>query len=306
MHPLRGVYRNSSFKVVKQMGFNGADLPRKCGLFCLGPLAFHTGAVGDRITLTCGARCAERAWDTFRNGVVFSNRPVRVREKVRLRVDRSTSHWTGALRVGFTTIQPAHGPPADMAIPNLTKQPGYWAVPLPEDCAWPGSELQFWVNRKGRLMYRGQDGQKYQLLVGLDISRPLWAMIDLYGQTCTVALLGSEKKCLFGTKKSCPTFALPPPSHGDCWSCKKSPPSPELFENNHSRCPSIIDNQRTEDFDTLEDCVVCMSREACVILRCGHQCLCMSCANRVVTDFGTCPLCRQPITQRRIKSMQIT
>lgn len=167
-------------------------MPHDCGLLCLGPLAFHTEAVGERITLSHGATCAERAWNTFRNGVVFSSRPVRVMERVRLRVDRIAHQWHGALRLGFTSIPPARGPPADMAIPNLTKEPGYWAVPVPEVCALPGSQLQFWFNSKGRLMYKGQDGQKYWLLEGLDISKPLWAMIDVYGQTCTVALLGER------------------------------------------------------------------------------------------------------------------
>ncbi|KAJ8379971.1 hypothetical protein SKAU_G00007490 [Synaphobranchus kaupii] len=274
------------------------ESPHTCGLYCLGPLAFHTEAVGNRITLTHGARCAERACDTYRNAVVFSNRPVRVREKVRLRIDRSAHRWRGALRVGFTTVQPAHGPQADMAIPSLTKEPGYWAAPVPEVYALPGSEIQFWVTSKSRLMYKGQDGQKYRLLEGVDLSKPLWAMIDIYGQTCSVVLLGSQKKCLFGIRRSCPTLALPPASRRpSCmcvtrrgfWSSEKSPPSPELFETtNHDRWPSITDNQ--------EDCAVCMSRVACVILCCGHQCLCTPCAKRVKAEFGICPLCRQPIT----------
>ncbi|KAJ8337309.1 hypothetical protein SKAU_G00385290 [Synaphobranchus kaupii] len=111
-------------------------------------------------------------------------------------------------------------------------------------------------------------------------------------------MAGSQKKCLFGIRRSCPTLALPPASRRpSCmcvtrrayWSSEKSPQSPELFETtNHDHWPSITDNQ--------EDCAVCMSRVACVILCCGHQCLCTPCAKRVKADFEICPLCRQPIT----------
>ncbi|XP_061117856.1 E3 ubiquitin-protein ligase NEURL3-like [Conger conger] len=256
--------------------------PHTCGVFCLGPLAFHTEAVGDCITLTHGARCAERAPYTFRNGVVFSSRPVRVKEMVRLQVNHTVDRWTGALRLGFTTIKPVCGPGAEMAIPNLSEQPGYWAAPVPEECALPGYQLKFWATKKGKLMYKGQDGKKHKLLVGLDLSKPLWAMIDVYGQTCAVTLLGSTKKGPLGTRRSCQTY-----------SCENSPPSSELFERN---CPPITDNQWTEDFNTAESCVVCMSEPACVILCCGHQCLCTVCAERVTACFGTCPLCREGIT----------
>ncbi|KAJ8378056.1 hypothetical protein AAFF_G00248510 [Aldrovandia affinis] len=203
------------------------------------------------------------------------------RERVRLRVSCSVPCWHGALRLGLTSVPPVHGPQAELAIPNLTAAPGYWAAPVPEEHALPGSELQFWVTPQGWLVYKGRDGQKYRLLAGLDLSKPLWAMIDVYGQTCAVALLGSEKKCLFGEGS---------------WMSQKSnfcPPSPGPFEDEQDQCPSSI--AWTEHFDPVKDCAVCMSRAACVTLCCGHQCLCVSCAHRVNADFGTCPLCRQRI-----------
>ncbi|KAJ8285870.1 hypothetical protein GJAV_G00031910 [Gymnothorax javanicus] len=280
------------------------DSQHTCGLSCLGPLAFHTGAAGDKITLTYGAKCAERDCDTFRNAVVFSNRPVRVMEKVRLRVDRIAYQWHGALRLGFTTIRPASGPQADMVIPNLTKLPGYWAAPVPEAYALPGSVLQFWVTSNGELKFEGHDGQKHFLLVGVDISKPLWAMIDVYGQTCTVALLGSKKKCFLRTRESCPTLSPPPAPDGDCsmpvrrsrsLPCQESPRSPKLCKNDLRPCRSTTDDLWIEDFYTEEKCVVCLSEVASVMLCCGHQCLCTPCAERLLTHFRTCPLCRKDI-----------
>lgn len=43
------------------------------------------------------------------------------------------------------------------------------------------------------------------------------------------------------------------------------------------------------------ECVVCMERDAAVALSCGHRCLCLRCADRVIEEFGCCPLCRHLI-----------
>lgn len=50
------------------------------------------------------------------------------------------------------------------------------------------------------------------------------------------------------------------------------------------------------DDTSLTECVVCMKREASIALPCGHQFLSCYCANRVIEEFGSCPLCRHSIT----------
>ncbi|KAM6984867.1 E3 ubiquitin-protein ligase NEURL3-like [Aplochiton taeniatus] len=194
---------------------------------CLGPLAFLTAPHGVQISLSENGRRAERDRDTFQNGLVFSSRSIRVLEKVHLRIERCDQHWNGALRVGFTSTTPSLAPgfPPATAIPNLTNTPGYWAAAIPAFHAQPGAELHFWVTRSGKLMYKAYDGKMYQLLQKVNVQKPLWAMIDIYGQTRAVLLLAVS------------TFTFP----------------------------------------------------------CGHCCLCFHCAGRVVTEFGKCPLCRQPI-----------
>ncbi|XP_036381815.1 E3 ubiquitin-protein ligase NEURL3 [Megalops cyprinoides] len=307
MHPLTRLPKNSEFKMMKKLAreIMGTASKHTCGCRCLGPLTFHTEAVGDKVTLTHGARCATRALQTFRNGLVFSNRRVRIGERVRLRVDRCAQHWHGALRLGFTTVQPTCSPLPDLAIPTLTDTPGYWAAPVPEVYSLPGTELQFWVTSRGVVMFKGPEGQEYILLEGVDVSKHLWALIDVYGQTCTVVLLGSKKKGLFGVRKSCPCPALPPVSPENSCLCiskgrprpsqgERGPSSTRSLEDVQDPCHSNTDPHRTEE--PLEDCVVCMSQEACVLLSCGHRCLCGFCAGRVRGQFGKCPLCRLPIT----------
>jgi len=40
-------------------------------------------------------------------------------------------------------------------------------------------------------------------------------------------------------------------------------------------------------------CIVCCeSKRSCVLIPCGHSCMCGLCAQRVVSEKGTCPVCR--------------
>lgn len=161
---------------------------------CLGPLTFHCNTMGAQVSLSEGGRLAQRTVHTFKNGLVFSSRPVKVRERIRLRVEKDAFIWHGALRVGFTTVSPANRrlPLPSMAVPNLTDRPGHWAGPVHESYCQEGSELEFWVSTGGTVYVRSNDGTRSKVQTGVDLSRQLWAMIDIYGQTCSVLLLGES------------------------------------------------------------------------------------------------------------------
>lgn len=177
----------------------------RCGLSCLGPLTFHCQAVGDNVSLSQGCRRAERLGSTFKNGLVFSSRPVRVQERIRLRLEKDLCNWHGALRVGFTNVNPAARslPLPPMAIPNLTDKPGHWAAPVHESYCQVGTELEFWVSCQGTIYITNNNNSgQFKLLKGVDVSQPLWAMIDIYGQTSSILLLGqftlyTTMMCLF-------------------------------------------------------------------------------------------------------------
>nr|XP_023656846.1 E3 ubiquitin-protein ligase NEURL3-like isoform X1 [Paramormyrops kingsleyae] len=277
------------------------DSSHCCSGRCLGPLSFYTGATGARVTLSLDARRAERVGNTFRDGLVFSSRPVRVQERVRLRVERSAPQWHGALRLGFTAVRPTYRTLPSFAIPHLTDTPGYWAGIVPEVCSHPGSELQFWVTPHGELKLKVLGTEKI-LLKGVDVRQPLWAMIDVYGQTSAVLLLGSKKKNLFSVQTSCPVPVPPPISSRDRMT---SDINGNIFPsyttlNLESLWPPtdpwypISDNGHITGGS--ENCVVCLCQKSTVILRCGHQCLCLQCADRVFAIFRECPLCREPFT----------
>ncbi|RVE68375.1 hypothetical protein OJAV_G00091460 [Oryzias javanicus] len=279
--------------MVKEDGNNnsvGSGITNKCSLHCLGPLTFHSRAAGDRIHLSSDGLQAERTGDTFRDGVVFTSRPVRLQERIRVRVQKDeVFRWQGAMRIGFTSVPPSARslPLPAMAIPNLTKKRGHWAAPVHESQCSAGSELVFWVSAGGSV-YLESNNTRQKLLSGVDLGQPLWAMIDIYGQTRSILMLGSEMKGWFYRRKSCPVSIpeLPISPKDSCnWNANTS------TSGQADECISCLDMDMSAD----ETCVVCMWRAVKSALPCGHKCLCYQCTSRVLLQFGTCPLCREDI-----------
>ncbi|KAK1786969.1 hypothetical protein P4O66_017346, partial [Electrophorus voltai] len=135
-------------------------------------------------------------------------RPVRIQEKVCLRIERAVVGWHGALRIGFTSVAPGSRTLPSLAIPDLTASEGYWAIPVPEHQCLPGSALRFWVCRSGCLRVQTGDGVTHMTRTEVNTHKPIWAMIDVYGQTNAILLIGSEKKGLFSTRRSCPVLTI--------------------------------------------------------------------------------------------------
>lgn len=270
----RSINRNSDVLPVKT---------HRCGWGCLGPLTFHNSAMGERIHLSQGCHLAERKGETFKNGLVFSSRTVKPMEKIRLRVEEDVVNWHGALRVGFTNVSPSSRPLPlpSMAMPDLTNTPGHWAAVVHESLCIEGSELEFWFSSQGKIYVSGRNCSKHKLVEGVDLSKPLWAMIDVYGKTRSIFLLGSKKGSWSGTKTSCPAPERITPSN-DC-----------KFYSSDSDIKENISLLKTEN--QTDCCVVCWGHQARVTLPCGHRCLCIHCAPRVIHELGSCPLCRCPI-----------
>ncbi|KAM3610747.1 uncharacterized protein V6R79_008391 [Siganus canaliculatus] len=262
------------------------EKPHQCNVFCLGPLTFHSEAVGEKIQLSRSGHLAKRIGPTFRNGLVFSSRTLRINEKMCLRVEKRSPRWHGAMRVGFTNVPPTgrSQPLPSLAMPDLTSTPGHWGAPVPESICEAGSELEFWVNIKGAIYVSSSNGMRFKLYTGVDLTQPLWAFVDVYGQTRSVLLLGSRKRWMqCFTKESCPL-----PEH--------------ITSTDDGHDQSTIPDEKeclrvSPGEDSTLRCVVCMEVAARIILPCGHRCLCISCTSRVVQHFGCCPLCRHDISK---------
>lgn len=116
---------------------------------------------------------------------------------MRLRLTGVHSGWSGALRFGFTSLDPSELVATDIpkyACPDLVTRPGYWAKALPERLALKDNVLSFWADRHGRVFYSINDGEPILFHCGLSIGCPLWAIVDIYGITQEVTLLG-EPRC---------------------------------------------------------------------------------------------------------------
>ncbi|XP_051525347.1 E3 ubiquitin-protein ligase NEURL3-like [Myxocyprinus asiaticus] len=251
-------------------------------------LSFHAHVKGRLITLSEGGRRATRDGSSFCNGLVFSGRPLKVRERVRLRVvERCLKDWHGSLRVGFANVLPELTALPQLAIPDLTKYPQNTATIVPEDICCPGSEFEFWLDRNAHLCIRSSDGTTYTKPTTLNTHWPIWAIVDVYGKTSAVLLLGSKKEGLFRTHRSCPalTHIKHTKDNGE-----------DINKEMLDRTKNQKSNRHLENTDLdAEDCVVCCSEVSDTLLSCGHKCVCTVCAMKVYNMFGTCPLCRQRI-----------
>lgn len=80
------------------------------------------------------------------------------------------------------------------ACPDLVSQSGFWAKALPEELSNEGNVISFWVDKKGRVFYRINDSSPMLFFSGVQVPEPLWALIDIYGLTRGVQLLGESCK----------------------------------------------------------------------------------------------------------------
>lgn len=110
-----------------------------------------------------------------------------------LRVLGHQDGWCGGLRVGFTRLDPAHLPAPSLppfVCPDLEQQSPTWAAMLPHGCAMAGDVVSFWVTRRGQLCAQVNAGPRLLLRKGLPMGAPLWAVMDVYGTTKAIELLG--------------------------------------------------------------------------------------------------------------------
>ncbi len=72
---------------------------------------------------------------------------------------------------------------------DLTNRKGFWAKAVNERLVDKDVTLYFYVSKSGTVYY-GIDGRtKDEFFQGVDVSGPLWAMIDVYGNSTAVELV---------------------------------------------------------------------------------------------------------------------
>lgn len=153
------------------------------------PILFHS-VHGDNIKLEKNRTVASRP-EGFCKGIAFSNRPIKVREKVFIKFVDISSNWSGALRIGFTMNDPASmkSKLPLYACPNLTAIQGNWVKAIAERMAKKDSVLFYYVEENGDVHY-GIDNVSHGVFFGgVNTKGKLWAVLDIYGNTISVEFL---------------------------------------------------------------------------------------------------------------------
>ncbi|XP_052001137.1 neuralized E3 ubiquitin protein ligase 1Ab [Xyrauchen texanus] len=157
-------------------------------------LCFHANTKGSQILMDKTKRSVRRI-ASFCNAITFTNRPIKIYEQVRLKITKRQGCWSGALRVGFTTVDPSDLSSAWLprfACPDLVCERGFWARALPEEQCEEGTILSFWLDNTGQVFYQVNQGTPIFFFSGVPAEEPVWAIIDIYGLTRGVQLLDSK------------------------------------------------------------------------------------------------------------------
>ncbi|XP_067935821.1 protein neuralized-like [Watersipora subatra] len=147
------------------------------------PLTFHS-THSENIQLYGEGRIARRV-ESFCKGICFSARPVKIGEEVSIRCEEISTNWSGFLRVGFTSNNPAGINPHTLpryACPDMTNQPGNWAKALPERFGVVDYVITYHVNRQGEVnIALNGENLPGPFFCGVNAASPIWALIDIYG-----------------------------------------------------------------------------------------------------------------------------
>ena len=147
---------------------------------------------GKNISLTSDRKTATRV-SSFCNAIVFTSRPMRIGEVLHIELIQYTQGWSGVLRFGFTNTNPTVLETTNLpkyACPDLTVKPGNWAKALRETYAKHANVLNFFVNEEGEVYYSINQTPFTVFFSGVDTSKPLWGLIDVYGNTTGVKIRG--------------------------------------------------------------------------------------------------------------------
>ncbi|KAL7981322.1 hypothetical protein Chor_002218 [Crotalus horridus] len=158
------------------------------------PLFFHPYVKGSQIFMD-EFFCTVSRMDTFHDGIVFSNRPVELYEKVTLKILLDDQKWQGGLRVGFTWKNPClrFGPLPPFVCPDLVIEGKTCAGVVPDEYIAEGNIISFWVDGQGCVFCSiNLEAERSLLFKGVPVQSPLWAIVDVYGRTKAVQLLSQH------------------------------------------------------------------------------------------------------------------
>lgn len=199
-------------------------------------ITFHP-VHGENIQLSANGTVATRV-SSFCKGICFSQRPIKINERVTIRFLEMSSLWSGLLRFGFTTRDPAtfrsHQSLPKYACPDLTNNGHTHAKALPEVFAQQGNVLFFYVSSSGNVHYGVNGEEKGVILTNVRVNGPIWAVIDVYGNTVKIEAVATQlaPPVLNNNRNSTSNLQLlASRSMGDLSHELLREPSPQIYSN---------------------------------------------------------------------------
>ncbi|XP_038056276.1 uncharacterized protein LOC119728209 [Patiria miniata] len=169
-------------------------------------MLFHPRCHGANIQLSKDGTTATRV-NGFSHAIVFSSEPLEPGRRVSFEFCKYETCWNGALRVGLTNRNPDGLDPGALPqylLPNLTDLPGSWAKSVPESKAKTENLFSLFYTRERVVQFfiNNEHLQQYQLPQGsVDVNRPVWVILDLYGWTVSL-------RCIQPIKDDVPSEVL--------------------------------------------------------------------------------------------------
>ena len=237
-------------------------------------MTFHPN-VGKNVTLDASATVAARMDDEFAQAYVFSHHNITPGERIVIQVLANEDSYIGSLAFGLTNCDPStlnvKELPEDSDL--LLDRSEYWVVSKDVANSPPlGDELSFTIKTDGSVEFM-RNNMIPSVFMHVDITQPLWAFWDIYGNTSRIRILGSTNPNS--------TVAMP----------RQVSRTETLVETAHEASELNTSQNTTE-------CIVCYEKAVdCVIYTCGHMCLCYECALQQWRGRGGgfCPICRLAI-----------
>eukprot|EP00093_Oithona_nana_P001981 01981.XXX_7785_9386_1 [CDS] Oithona nana genome sequencing. len=233
-------------------------------------MTFHPN-VGKNVSLDPSATVAARLDEEFAQGYVFSHHNITPGERIVIQVLGNEDSYIGSLAFGLTNCDPSTLNVKDLPEDSdlLLDRPEYWVVSKDvASCPPKGDELSFTIKTDGSVEFM-RNNSIPSVFMHVDITQPLWAFWDIYGNTSRIRVLGSTS----------PNALMPR---------QVSRTSETLIE------PASEASELNTSVEYRE-CIVCYEKAVdCVIYTCGHMCLCYECALQQWRGRGGgfCPICR--------------
>lgn len=90
----------------------------------------------------------------------------------------------------------------------MTVKPGNWAKALKESTVHHQDVLTLFFNIKGEVFLSVNRGRFNQFFNGVDATKPLWALIDVYGNTTGLKVEGKFVCRAVGVEQSFPAYMV--------------------------------------------------------------------------------------------------